>query len=263
MVRLDGVAGDELVCYHRLDPHRPVLGGLLPELVEDVQVHAILQATEVLRPAQPLGDLLGADEEAREEQLRHEDGGGRLLRHLRIRRQAPHEQGHGSGGHPGDPEDQHEQDEAPVQAHQEVSAHPGDHCVEKALWQLHHALGQKVGHGPVGLGRILPEKDAAVQGKFQQQRLSRPEHPADRHVRHATKVGKWIIVGFGDVAHLIEDQREEHVEDQGHQYRGHQTCLVAPHVLELPLAQCHELHAKPRRGSLQLRRHGALVMGQS
>ena len=41
MVRLDGVAGDELVCYHRLDPHRPVLGGLLPELVEDVQVHAI------------------------------------------------------------------------------------------------------------------------------------------------------------------------------------------------------------------------------
>mmetsp|Transcript_11528 Transcript_11528/g.35601 ORF Transcript_11528/g.35601 Transcript_11528/m.35601 type:complete len:212 (+) Transcript_11528:143-778(+) len=72
---------------------RPVRTCGVPKLVEDEQVDTVLEGAEVLRPAEPDWDLLRRDEEAGEEQLRHKNGRGYLLRHLGVGRKTPDEEG--------------------------------------------------------------------------------------------------------------------------------------------------------------------------
>jgi hypothetical protein len=54
----------------------------LAELDDEREINRKLERAEVLCPAQEHRDILDADEEAREEQLRHEDGWRELHRHL-------------------------------------------------------------------------------------------------------------------------------------------------------------------------------------
>ena len=81
------------------------------ELDEDGDVHGVLERAKVLGPADELGDGVRADEEAGEEQLRHEHEGQKLGRGLDVSHCGAEERGHGGGGHAESEGGQRDQDE--------------------------------------------------------------------------------------------------------------------------------------------------------
>eukprot|EP00964_Phaeocystis_antarctica_P072518 scaffold44370_cov82-Phaeocystis_antarctica.AAC.1 len=239
----------------------PPLGGALAELVEDEKVHPVLEAAEVLHPVEPHWDLRGADEEASEEQLRHEQCRRRLLRHLGIGHKAAYEQRGGGGSEAGDPIDEDEDEPRAVEGHQPVGDEVDETRDDEEGGQLDERLGEEVRHRAVGGGGVLTQEDASVEREAQQERLRATENAADGDLRHAAKVRHGLVGVERRVAHLEEDERKEEVEHRRHQKLRDEARFVAPEPLQLPLRKLHRLHGEARRRLVRHRQ--ALVCGQA
>eukprot|EP00960_Hanusia_phi_P011969 348285-Hanusia_phi.AAC.2 len=209
------------------------------ELVENDEVDSELERARVLRPTDPHGDELDLDEEASEQDLRHEDGRKRFGGDLDVGCNAPGKESRRGGGDADQPNDEHVEDEVSL-----------ERLRPEAERQLREELRPEVGNRPVRACRILPHKARSLRGEGEDHGLSCAEHGADGEEDEGTEVRLDVIA----VADLVEDEREDEVETDRRPEPRHQRPLVPQHRLHLSLPQSHELSGPARLLPLELPR---------
>mmetsp|Transcript_34331 Transcript_34331/g.90928 ORF Transcript_34331/g.90928 Transcript_34331/m.90928 type:complete len:624 (-) Transcript_34331:44-1915(-) len=244
IVRVHVVGKQHVPAYHRVI-----------KLAREDDVHAPLERAQVLHPPQELGHLGKLYEEARKQDLRHEEDGRQLLHRLHVRDGAACHQRHG-GRRDADEEDGDEvEDELALQGEHRVANGHGDGGREEDQGDLNNALADEVRDDAVHPARVLAKEHGPLGGERQQRGLRGAEHPADADHRDAAHVRLQAVVGEALVADLPEHDAEEEAEEDRGAEAGPEGGLVADDVAQLALGEQDELRAEAlapgRPGQLQ------------
>jgi hypothetical protein len=200
-VGVNVVVGDHFCTHGRSQ----ALAGGGAEFDDHVEVHRKLEGAEVLRPADPDGDLIDLDEEARKEDLRDEDGRRRLDCLLSARCNTPCQQRHRRRRQRKQPHCEDVEHKVAVKGLEPVAGEEGDERRRERERQLHDELAPEIRHGRVGAVCVLAHEERALRGEEEYDWLSRTKHGRDGREHERPEVRVHIVVLGLRVSHLHSD----------------------------------------------------------